>query len=158
LSSKILKTPDQTELREFKTMKDSLMQLTNYFFFTTTCEEALSFYEMVGLGEIVEFKRHGDHGESVTGSMQGKVMHALFKGQGVSFYASDNQDAEPMRGSAMMFTLSDQNVTRALFAKMANGGKVTTPMDIQPWGDLYGKLTDKFGVQWMFNCSINQPD
>jgi PhnB protein len=23
---------------------------------------------------------------------------------------------------------------------------------MQPWGDYYGKLTDRFGVQWMFNC------
>ena len=22
----------------------------------------------------------------------------------------------------------------------------------QPWGSYYGKLTDKFGVQWMLNC------
>ena len=24
---------------------------------------------------------------------------------------------------------------------------------IQPWGDYYGKLTDRFGVQWMLNCT-----
>jgi hypothetical protein len=22
------------------------------------------------------------------------------------------------------------------------------------WGDYYGKLTDKFGVQWMLNCKV----
>jgi PhnB protein len=148
----------QSGLRELKTGKDSLMHLTNYLFFTTACEQALSFYAMCGIGEIVEMKRHGDHGEAVSSSMRGKVMHAFFKGEGVAFYASDNQDAEPMRGSAMMFTLSDQTVATALFSKMANGGVITTPLDIQPWGDLYGKLTDKFGVQWMFNCTMDKPN
>ena len=37
--------------------------------------------------------------------------------------------------------------------KMANaaGGRITTPLGIQPWGSYYGKLTDKFGVQWMLD-------
>ncbi|WP_413706360.1 VOC family protein [Ralstonia sp. Ralssp110] len=29
---------------------------------------------------------------------------------------------------------------------------MTTALDMQPWGDYYGKLTDRFGVQWMLNC------
>jgi PhnB protein len=37
---------------------------------------------------------------------------------------------------------------------MAVGGKVTTALGIQPWGDYYGKLTDRFGVQWMLNCTV----
>ncbi len=24
---------------------------------------------------------------------------------------------------------------------------------VQPWGGYFGKLTDRFGVQWMFNCA-----
>jgi PhnB protein len=31
---------------------------------------------------------------------------------------------------------------------------VTTPLGMQPWGDYYGKLTDRFGVQWMLNFPI----
>jgi PhnB protein len=41
-----------------------------------------------------------------------------------------------------------------LFNKFAEGGTVTTPLAVQPWGDFYGKLTDRFGVQWMLNCSV----
>jgi len=40
-----------------------------------------------------------------------------------------------------------------LFARVGEGGRVTTPLAVQPWGDFYGKLTDGFGVQWMFNCT-----
>ena len=69
------------------------------------------------------------------------------------FFASDNDDAEPMRGSAMMLMLDDQDLTQRLFARLGEGGQVTTPLAVQPWGDFYGKLTDGFGVQWMFNCT-----
>jgi PhnB protein len=129
------------------------MQLSNYLFFTTQCEEALAFYEQCGLGNTVELRRHGDNGMSVrTPHMRGKVLHSKFEGPGVLFYASDNDDAEPMRGSAMIFMLNDSAKTELLFRNIGRGGNITTPLAVQPWGDYFGKLTDKFGVQWMFNC------
>jgi PhnB protein len=131
-----------------------MMNLSNYLFFTTNCEAALSFYTECGFGRVVTLARHGDNGMPVRAeSMRGKVMHAQFSGPGVNFFASDNDDAEPMRGSAMMFMLEDRKQTEQLFGRLAEGGRVTTPLAVQPWGDYYGKLTDKFGVQWMLNCT-----
>jgi PhnB protein len=129
------------------------MQLSNYLFFTTNCEPALAFYSECGLGRVTLLMRHGDGGLPVHNeAMRGKVMHAKFEGPGVAFYASDNDDAEPMRGSAHMLTMDDREQTRLLFEKLAAGGRITTPLGIQPWGSYYGKLTDKFGVQWMLDC------
>ena len=129
------------------------MQLANYLFFTTTCEPALAFYSECGLGRVTLLVRHGERGLPVHNeAMRGKVMHAKFEGPGVAFYASDNDDAEPMRGSAHMLTMDDREQTRALFEKLASGGRITTPLGMQPWGSYYGKLTDRFGVQWMLNC------
>jgi PhnB protein len=78
-------------------------------------------------------------------------MHARFEGPGVLFYASDNHDAEPMRGSAHFLVMDDRAGTDRIFRLLAEGGVVTTPLGIQPWGDYYGKLTDRFGVQWMLD-------
>jgi PhnB protein len=58
-----------------------------------------------------------------------------------------------MRGSAMMFELTERAQTEVLFERLATNGRITTPLRMQPWGDYYGKLTDQFGVQWMFNCT-----
>jgi PhnB protein len=130
------------------------VQLSNYLFFTAACEQALAFYTECGFGKVVLAARHGDNGMPVrTEAMRGKIMHAEFQGPGVRFFASDNDDAEPMRGSAMMFTLDDRGQTERLFNALAAGGRITTPLAVQPWGDYYGKLTDRFGVQWMFNCT-----
>lgn len=42
--------------------------------------------------------------------------------------------------------------TNRLFRLLADGGKVEMPLQEMFWGAYYGSLTDKFGVQWMFNC------
>ncbi|SFA99883.1 PhnB protein [Collimonas sp. OK607] len=130
------------------------MQQSNYLFFTTTCEQALDFYTQCGLGHVVEVLRHGAGDMPLKNeAMRGKIMHARFEGPGVLFYASDNDDAEPMRGSAHILMTDSREQTNQLFACLGQGATVTTPLAAQPWGDYFGKLTDRFGVQWMFNCS-----
>jgi PhnB protein len=130
------------------------MHLSTYLFFTTTCEQALKFYAECDLGKIVSSVKYEDGGASVINPiMRGKIMHAQFEGPGVRFFASDNDDAEPMKGSALIFWLDDRDQTKLLFDRLAYRGSVTTPLGLQPWGDYYGKLTDQFGVQWMFNCT-----
>ena len=131
-----------------------MMQQSNYLFFATTCEQALNFYTLCGLGSVVEVIRHGASGIPLKNEvMRGKIMHAKFEGPGVLFYASDNDDAEPMRGSAHILMTDSREQTNELFERLGQGAKVTTPLGVQPWGDYFGKLTDRFGVQWMFNCS-----
>lgn len=128
------------------------MQLANYLFFTTQCEEALVFYERCELGKATILMRYGvDSAPAPTEDMRGKIMHARFQGPGILFYASDNHDAEPMRGSAHVLMMDSREATDRLFGRLAEGGTVTTPLGIQIWGDYFGKLTDRFGVQWMLN-------
>ena len=43
--------------------------------------------------------------------------------------------------------------TDRLFKALAIGGTVSMPLQEMFWGDYFGSLTDKFGVQWMFNCT-----
>jgi len=129
------------------------MQLSNYLFFTTACEQALDFYTRCGLGKVVEVLRYGVGDMPLTNeSMRGKIMHARFEGPGVLFYVSDNDDAEPMRGSAHILMMDNRDQTNQLFERLSEGANVTTPLAVQPWGTYFGKLTDRFGVQWMLSC------
>ncbi|MES3008419.1 MAG: VOC family protein [Pseudomonadota bacterium] len=43
--------------------------------------------------------------------------------------------------------------TDKLFAALAEGGTVGMALQEMFWGGYFGSLTDKFGVQWMFNCA-----
>lgn len=43
--------------------------------------------------------------------------------------------------------------TKQLFDKLSAGGTVSMELADMFWGDYFGSCTDKFGVNWMFNCS-----
>lgn len=57
-------------------------------------------------------------------------------------------------GSNVYITLEPDTKedTRKLFELLAEGGEIEQALEEMFWGDLYGSLTDKFGVKWMFNC------
>jgi len=42
--------------------------------------------------------------------------------------------------------------TERLFNALAEGGKIQMALQDMFWGAYSGSCTDKFGVQWMFNC------
>lgn len=46
--------------------------------------------------------------------------------------------------------------TDKLFALLAEGGKVTMPLQDMFWGSYFGSITDKFGVLWMFNHTASK--
>ncbi len=43
--------------------------------------------------------------------------------------------------------------TKQLFDKLSEGGHVSMDLQDMFWGDYFGSCTDKYGVQWMFNCN-----
>ncbi len=53
----------------------------------------------------------------------------------------------------IMLEPNSREETKHIFDKLAEGGSVS--MDLQDvfWGAYYGSCTDKFGIQWMFNCT-----
>jgi PhnB protein len=46
--------------------------------------------------------------------------------------------------------------TEKLFNALSEGGNVGMPLQEMFWGDYFGSCTDKFGVQWMFNCTSKE--
>lgn len=43
--------------------------------------------------------------------------------------------------------------TKQLYEALSAGGTVTMELQDMFWGAYFGSCTDKFGVQWMFNCT-----
>ena len=132
------------------------VNLEPYIFFNGDCREAMEFYKSVFGGELF-FQDMSDvpggapKMEGVTDNM---VMHASLKGGEVALMASDSPKASPQ---AKKVTLSlagtDDPKMRQIFDALADGGKVTTPLRKEFWGDIFGSFTDKFGVDWMMNIS-----
>lgn len=57
-------------------------------------------------------------------------------------------------GNLISLSIECDNVDqlKKVFSKMSERGKVTMPLQDQFWGARFGMLTDKFGINWMFNC------
>ena len=55
-------------------------------------------------------------------------------------------------------TVSGDNMAeiKAYFEKLSTGGKVTQPLEMAPWGDTFGMVEDKFGVEWMMNITAQK--
>jgi PhnB protein len=43
--------------------------------------------------------------------------------------------------------------TKRLFDALSSDGNITMELQEMFWGAYFGSCTDKFGVQWMFNCT-----
>jgi PhnB protein len=126
------------------------MRTTPYLYFKGDCESALTFYEACGLGKIRDLRRYEGTpmAQRDGGAWHDKVLHSTFEGPGLRLCASDGPDSEPMKGCALFVEYDDADSAKALFYALSAAGRVTVPFKKQFWGDYYGNLTDKFGVQW----------
>ena len=124
--------------------------------FNGNCEEALKFYETTLGGEIKDLMRfEGSPAENMSEDKQ-KVMHSHFAVDGnVLFMASDSGFGGAVAPTGGMVHLSlnftDAGRIQQVFAAMSDGGNVTMPLQDTFWGATFGMLTDRFGVNWMFN-------
>ena len=46
--------------------------------------------------------------------------------------------------------------TKRLFQALSEGGVVTMDLHDTFWGAYYGSCVDKFGINWMFNCTSKE--
>jgi PhnB protein len=124
------------------------VNLDPYIFFPGNCKEAMDFYQSIFGGELMISPMPGD---------EAKVMHADLKGGVISFMASDSDRTEPYPTSSITLSISgtDSEKITELFNKLADGGKITSPLKVESWGDTFGGVTDKFGTDWMVNIGAN---
>jgi PhnB protein len=118
--------------------------------FDGNAREAMEFYRSVFGGELT-VSTFGEFG-SDDAALKDKVMHAMLLVD--NGYALMGADAPADHDSGTRITISlsgDDEVLRDYFEKLSNGGDVRMPLEKQVWGDEYGQLTDKFGIEWMVN-------
>jgi PhnB protein len=129
-------------------------RLNPYLAFSDDARQAMEFYRGVFGGELT-VSTFGEAG-GAEGPDADKVMHAqLETPAGYTLMASDTPPGmERSAGSSISISLSgDDAELRQYFAKLADGGTVTMPLEKQMWGDEFGMCIDPFGVAWMVNVS-----
>lgn len=142
-----------------------MSKVSVYLNFSRNTEEAFNFYKSVfGTEFMGDIGRMGDvppyEGQKpLSEEDKNLVMHVALPLLG-DFVLMGTDAPESMGftvkpGNNMYINLEPdtRRETDALFARLSEGGKVEMPLQEMFWGDYFGSLTDKFGIQWMFNCS-----
>ncbi len=130
------------------------ISLSPYLNFAGNTREAMEFYHDVfgGTLRIVTFAEFG-----VTDMPADGVMHAALMTDHLSIFATDAQPGaeETWNGTRVYLSLmgDDAGTLTDWFNRLAEGGRIGAPLEKQVWGDTYGLVADRFGIEWMVNIA-----
>lgn len=131
-------------------------KLTPYLSFRGDAREAMTFYHSV-LGGELHLSTFGEYGGAQDPADNDKIMHAQIDTPGgMTLMAADTPSGMKMdEGSRITVTLSgeDDAELSGYYNKLAEGGTVLAPLAQAPWGDKFGMLVDRYGIQWMVNIA-----
>jgi PhnB protein len=127
--------------------------LDPYLFFTGNCREAMEFYEKV-FGGTLEVQTYDEVPGDTPEGMSGKVMHASLRDGEATLYGSDTTKASARAAKiSLCIGGSDEPALSKIFEGLSEGAEVNQPLKKEFWGDTFGGLTDRFGVDWMVNIA-----
>jgi PhnB protein len=143
-----------------------MARVSTYLNFPDHTEEAFNFYKAVFKTEFNGngIMRFGDippqEGQPpMADNLKNLVMHVELPTLGGHvIMATDAPEAMGFKvnfGNNVYINLEPdtRGQTDELFNALSAGGKVEMPLQDMFWGDYFGSCKDKYGVQWMFNCS-----
>lgn len=130
-----------------------------YMKFDGNCREAMAFYQSCLGGDMnLMTIGEGPMRDQLAPSLHDKIMHGVLTSGNVMLMGSDllGDDAYNHGTTlALCLVCKSKEEIDTLFAKLSEGGQVTTPLAEMFFG-MYGDLTDKYGFKWMFQYSETQ--
>lgn len=141
-----------------------MARVSTYLNFPRCTEEAFTFYQSVFKTEIIgRVARFSDGGcnpdQPLAEEDKNLVMHIALPTLGdhvlMGSDAPESMGLKCKPGTNVYLNLEPDTREEAdrLFKALSEGGKVEMPMQDMFWGDYFGSFSDKFGIQWMINCS-----
>jgi len=133
-------------------------RLNPYISFRDNARDAITFYESVFGGQL-NISTFGEFQASEDPAEANKVMHAMLETPtGLTLMAADTPSSmEYNPGDNISVSLSgessDEDELRGYWDKLVDGGTVTVPLEMSPWGDTFGMCVDKFGIGWLVNIA-----
>ncbi len=130
------------------------MALNVYMIFDGDCRQAVEYYGQV-FGSEPRIMSFGDAPRNpefpIPEEAKNLVMHAELMISGSRVMFCDNLSGRPyVKGNNIELTVvtTDIDEVKSIFNKLKEGGKVEMELQETFWSKCYGKLTDKFGVEW----------
>ncbi|MGD9710989.1 MAG: VOC family protein [Thermomicrobiales bacterium] len=147
-----------------------MASVATYLNFSRETEQAFTFYKTVfGTEFLGQVMRYGDM-PSPDGTPAPEdnpdrdlIMHITLPITGghmlMGTDAPESMGHSITKGNNAYIMLMPDSKEEAdrLFGALSDGGTVEMGMSDQFWGDYFGSLIDKFGVQWMIDVPSEQP-
>ena len=127
-------------------------QINAYLTFDGNCREAMTFYAEA-MGAEIHIMTFGDMPQCPQGAND-RVMHARIDKGAAVLMASDSMPGTPFTAGnnfSISVNCDDTAEVDRLFSALGAGGAGTMPPQDMFWGAYFAMVTDKFGLQWMFN-------
>lgn len=142
-----------------------MARVSTYLNFPRQTEEAFTFYQSVfgGAFDGPGIMRMGmapapEGAPALSEEDQNLVMHVALPILGghvlMGTDAPESMGFTVNQGNNIYINLEpdSREETDRLFKALSAGGTVTMELQDMFWGAYYGSCTDKYGIQWMFNC------
>ncbi|MBP9869412.1 VOC family protein [Patescibacteria group bacterium] len=142
-----------------------MARVSSYLNFSRHTEEAFNFYKTVFGTEFVDgIHRMGEvppqpNQPALSDEDKNLVMHVDLPILG-DYHIMGTDAPESMGftvkpGNNMYINLEPDTraETDRLFKALSEGGKIEMELQEMFWGDYFGSCVDKYGINWMFNCS-----
>ena len=130
-----------------------MKQLNSYLHFNSNCREAMTFYKECLGGELTLNTAGESPMAAQMPDMKDMIMHSVLANDGFVLMASDTMGSEMTKGDNISLCIIGANAEelKPIFSKLSKGGKVTHELKSE-FSGTYGDLTDKFGIDWMFQA------
>ena len=141
-----------------------MARTSTYLNFPRQTEEVFNFYRSVFGGDFVGgINRFSDipaeeGAPSIAEEDKNLIMHVELPITGghhlMGTDAPDSMGFKVTFGNNIYINLEpdSREETKRLFDALLAGGTLTMELQDMFWGAYFGSCTDKYGVQWMFNC------
>lgn len=134
------------------------IELAPYIFFKGDCMAAMAFYKAIFGGDLT-LTKYDDMPDDFPDKdqMSGKIMNAALEGGSITIRGCDMMRAsEAAKKVELCLTGSDEAELRQIFDGLCEDAKTSRPLKKEFWGDYFGTVTDKFGVDWMVDITAQK--
>lgn len=134
-----------------------MIEVNPYLFFRGNASEAIEFYKNIFGGELAPMSYADAHTPAPAGLTDASLMHVELKGGDIHLMASDTAEAsEIAKKISISISGDDEEKLTKIFTALSEGVDVKYPLKKESWGDVFGSVTDKYGIEWMVNISQTQ--
>lgn len=124
--------------------------------FNGDCDAAFTLYQQCLEGTVTLRLTWGDSpmADQTSPEWRDKILHATLSVGGTVLHGGDAVPAQYERpqGFQLQLNLDDAAAAERIFAQLAEGGRVTVPLQHTFWAQRFGAVVDRFGIPWAINC------